>query len=93
MPATTSGKIFQQSSSETMPGRFSPGVLWPMLNQLVERQIKKEGRVDEAGTDSVEQSLPEFFLRRDLRDSIMRGDVSPFPGDRGRFRELIGAYE
>ena len=58
---------------------FAHGKAWPMLRQLVELQVKKEGdELEESGVDSVERTRRLNALRRDLHEGIMRGDVSPF---------------
>ena len=76
---------------------FAYGKAWPMLHQLVDLQIKKEAdELEESGVDSVERTHRLDSLRRDLREGIMRGDVSPFllAGIDGPVSvNPIGAYE
>jgi len=58
---------------------FAYGRAWPMLNQLMEIQVKKEKEeLEEDGVDTVEQNRKLATLRRDLHEGILRGEVSPF---------------
>jgi hypothetical protein len=52
---------------------------WPMLDQLTEVEIEKEEKkLEDAQVDAAERERRLVALRRDLRESILRGDPSPF---------------
>jgi hypothetical protein len=58
---------------------FAPGRAWPMLDQLVDRHMEKETEKLAAEIeDPAEVERRSNELRRDLRESILRGDASPF---------------
>jgi hypothetical protein len=58
---------------------FAYGRAWPMLDQLLEIQMTKESEeLDESGVGSAEKTQRLDALRRDFREGIRRGDVSPF---------------
>jgi hypothetical protein len=58
---------------------FAYGRAWPMLDQIMEIQMTKESEeLDESGVDGAEKTQRLASMRRDFREGILRGDVSPF---------------
>jgi len=58
---------------------FAYGRAWPVLDQLLEIQMTKEGEeLDESGVTGAEKTERLNAIRHDLHEGILRGDVSPF---------------
>ncbi len=58
---------------------FAYGRAWPLLEEQLELQMKKEmDRIEVESEDGQTQSFRPDVLRAELRESIIRGDSSPF---------------